>query len=144
MKRALLIMPVILFSFLLVMVVIPGGSSVSAASAANCGQSSDNFLKFPTWYKHLNPHIESGECKIDFTFPNDITKVLLAVIEILLRIAALVAIVFVVMGGVRYTTSQGQPEGTAAARKTILNALLGLVIAVSATAVVSFIGGRFN
>lgn len=124
-------------------------NAASAATAENCAKESKTFLAFPTWYKYLDPQFDgaTGECKINVAFdniPQTIPKILLAVIEIMLRIGAIVAIVFVVVGGVRLVTSQGQPEATASARKTIINALLGLVIAVSATALVVFIGGRFT
>jgi hypothetical protein len=118
-------------------------SSVAlAASAANCGQTGA-FLGFPTWYKYLEPTFVDGECGLNFSFPGDIGLVLAAVIEILLRVAALVAVVFVLVGGVRYIISQGEPDRLSDARGTIINALIGLVIAVAATAVVSFVAGRF-
>ena len=106
-----------------------------------------NFLGFPTWYKYLNGENVAGRCtpKIDFVNqPIQVAGVLLAVIEILLRIAALVAIGFVVVGGVQYITSQGEPDRTNKARGTVINALIGLVIAVTAVAVVTFIGGQFK
>ena len=61
-------------------------------------------------------------------------------VEILLRIAGLVAVVYVVMGGFKYMTSQGEPENLKQAQGTIINALIGLVIAMLATAVVNVIG----
>ena len=117
---------------------------ISRFAAACTPGSGGNFLGFPTWYKYLEGEDIAGKCSVIFNFPNDIGKILLAVIEILLRVVAIVALVFVIIGAVRYTTSQGQPDSTAAARKTILNSLIGLVIAVSAAAIVSFIGGRFK
>jgi hypothetical protein len=121
-------------------------ASVSAASAANCGGGSvaagGRFLNFPTWYKYLNPTFVDGECRLDFEFPDDIGKVLLAVVEILLRVAGLVAVGFVVYGGVRYVLSLGNPESTKNARGTIINALIGLIIAASATAIVNLVAGN--
>jgi len=38
--------------------------------------------------------------------------------------------------------SRGEPENTKAARGTIVNALIGLVIAASATAIVNLIAGN--
>ena len=114
----------------------------SAASDANCGKSG-GFLGFPTWYKYLDPTFVDGECKLTFEFPENIGLVAAAVIEILLRVAALIAVGFVLYGGLQYIMSQGEPERLAAARSTIINALIGLVITVTATGIVSFVAGRF-
>ncbi len=106
-----------------------------------------SFLGFPTWYKYLDSETVAGRCtpKIDLLHnPTQIAGVVFAIVEIMLRIAALVAIGFVVSGGVQYMTSQGQPEQTNKARSTIVNALIGLVIAVSATAIITFVAGRFK
>lgn len=55
-------------------------------------------------------------------------------------IASVAAILFVVKGGLQYMTSSGSPEGIESAKKTIRNALLGLLIVLSA----SFVIGIFN
>lgn len=97
----------------------------------------------PSWYKYIDGTTDStGRCSLNFTFPDDIGAILLAVVEILLRVGAIVAVGYVIYGGFLYITSQGEPDKAAAARQTILNALAGLIIAIIATGVVSFIGGR--
>jgi hypothetical protein len=65
----------------------------------------------------------------------------LAFFEIAMRVAALVAMGFVIYSGFRFLTSQGQPENYAAARGTLINALIGLAIALSAVALVNLVGG---
>lgn len=96
---------------------------------------------FPTWYKYLEGQTVAGRCTPVFNFPHDISKILLAVTEILLRLGGLVAVGFVIYGGIRYILSQGQPENAANALKTIINAIIGLAIAVSATVVVNLVAG---
>ncbi len=115
------------------------------ASACTPGKGG-NFLGFPTWYKYLESETVAGRCtpKLDLlNSPIQIAGILFALLEILLRIAALAAIVFIVIGGVQYMTSQGQPDQTSKARGTVINAVIGLVIAVAATALITFIAGRF-
>jgi hypothetical protein len=103
------------------------------------GARCDNFL-LPTWHKYLE---HDGKCQVtNFTFPDDLGAIILAIVEILLRIGTLAAVAFVIYGGFLYMTSQGEPDKAANARKTIINAVIGLVIAILATGVVSFIGGR--
>jgi hypothetical protein len=96
-------------------------------------------LFLPTWYKYLEgAQDETGRCEILLNFPNDIGRILLAVIEIMLRVGGLVAVAFVIYGGFRYITSQGEPDNTKSARQTITNAIIGLVITLVATATVAF------
>lgn len=63
----------------------------------------------------------------------------LAIFDDLLRIAGIIAFGFVLYGGIRYITSQGEPENTRAALGTIINALIGMAIAIIAAVLVSFL-----
>lgn len=98
-----------------------------------------DFLFFPKWYKYLQAAPDSHPCSPQLTSLNDVWLIVAAIIEILLRVAAILAVVFVIYGGFSYVTSQGDPEGTGRAKNTLVNALVGLAIAVTAAAIVSFI-----
>lgn len=118
--------------------------------AANCDPNS-TFLGLPAWYKYLklenNPTLG---CRILLSGPDgqfqlsDTLPIGLALIEILLRIAGMVAVIFVMYGGFKFVTSNGSPEGAKQARQSIINALIGVVIAVIASAGVSFIARRLT
>jgi hypothetical protein len=98
----------------------------------------------PPWYKYLDSETISGRCTPRFAFPDDISRILLALTEILLRVGALVAVGFIIYGGFQYLISQGEPDRTKAARQTIQNAVIGLVITTLATFIVNFVGGRLT
>ncbi len=101
-----------------------------------------DFLFFPTWYKYLDGVNDSnGVCSPKITSLSDLWLIVAAVIEILIRVSALAAVGFVIYGGFQYLTSQGEPEKTSAARKTIINALVGLIISLFAAAAVNFVAG---
>ena len=108
------------------------------------------FLGLPSWQHYLEGEMyddeETGKkaCAVKLDGINSIWKIVAAVIDILLRIAALVAIGFVVYGGGTYTLSQGSPDTTKKALSTTLNALVGIVISIIAAALVGFIAGRFS
>jgi ABC-type Fe3+ transport system permease subunit len=104
--------------------------------------SSGSFLGFPTWYHYLPK--ANGTCNPSLSSLNDVWLIVAAVIEILLRVAAIVAVVFVIYGAISYITSQGNPDTTAKARNTVINALVGLVIAISAAAIVAYIAGQIK
>ena len=49
------------------------------------------------------------------------------------------SVIFVIIGGYQYILSSGDPQQTARAKETILYAIIGLVIAVSAATIVNFV-----
>jgi hypothetical protein len=110
-----------------------------AQAAAGCENRS--FFGFPVWDKYLQ---HNPDCGPKLTAMGDIWLILLALIEILLRVAVFVAIAYVLLGGFKYITSRANPDKVSTAKTTVIDALIGLVIAVAATAVVSFIAGRFS
>lgn len=59
-------------------------------------------------------------------------------------IAGLVSTFFLVMGGVRYMTSRGNPEKLGQAKTTIKNALLGLVLVIAAATLVSLLSHAYD
>jgi uncharacterized membrane protein YidH (DUF202 family) len=65
---------------------------------------------------------------------NTITNVLSVIFGILGAIALLV----IVIAGLRYITSAGEPQKTENAKNTIIYALIGLVVAISAEAIINF------
>jgi hypothetical protein len=104
-----------------------------------------SFLLFPRWYEYLSGIYDAnGVCTPQLSGINDIWLVVAAVIEILLRVAAIVAMAMVIYGGILYATSQGSPDQTSKAKSTILNAIVGLVIAIGAAVIVSFIAGSIS
>ncbi len=115
-------------------------------AAACSGKGS--FFSFPTWYKYLEGFTSTVDgtevCTPQIKGINDFWLIGLAIVEILLRIAILAAIIFVMMGGLKYVTSRGNPEKLGQAKTSIVDALIGLAIAIIATAVVGFIGGQFR
>lgn len=99
------------------------------------------FFGLPVWWKYLSPKPLPPTCEIKkFDVPDDIWLVVLAGIEMLLWVAGMAAVVMVIVGGYKYMSAVGNTEKTVSARRTIINALIGLAITVIATAFVSFIG----
>lgn len=111
--------------------------------AAACDTKGINFIT--PWYKYLTLQEDTtGKCSVIFNPREDYIKVVVALLEMILRIGALVAVGFVIYGGILYMLSQGEPDRTKNARNTILNAIIGLAIATFATLVVNFVGSRLS
>lgn len=104
-----------------------------------------NFFTFPTWYKYLTMiNTSNGSCQPHLQSIWDVWLIGAAIIEMLIRIAAMLAIVMIVWGGVRYIQSRGDPNNTKAALNTIISAVAGLVVSVAATALISFVAGKIK
>ena len=109
-------------------------------SLTGCTSTSASFFSFPTWYEYLscsgtNPQI---------TNINDVWLIVLAIINILLHVAAMIAVFLIIYGGIKFMTSQGNPDQINKAKGTILSAVVGLIICVLADVTISFIAGSIK
>lgn len=139
----------------------------SVAVASDDGDQVDDscqnsFLGIPHWYKYLvveretlnsNKTPPDTACQVtgpkaegsdNLDISKVVTRVALAVIDILLRVAGMVAFVFIVYSGFRFVMSQGNSDQETAARETAINALIGMVITIFAIAIVTFIGRQLT
>jgi hypothetical protein len=148
---------------------ISGGSSSSNSPTSSIPAvcKGGDFFGLVPWYHYLHltsrdttpGNDETATCQVCFnvldttsTSPecnqgdthSDIPLVLLAVIDDLLRIAGLVAIGYIFYGATQYTISQGNPDATSKAQQTVINALVGLGIALVTIGVVTFIGTQLT
>jgi hypothetical protein len=112
-------------------------------AAAPCGGGT--FLGFAKWYKYLPGQADSnGLCTPQITGLNDIWLVGAAILEVMLQVAALLAVVMVIYGSASFIMSRGEPDKTTQARHTLINALVGLGLTVIAATVVNFIAGSVH
>lgn len=110
-------------------------------SAAHCElEQVDTLLGFPRWYRGLQV---DSDCHPVFTNLDEIWMVVANVLDILLRLSAILAVVFIIYGGIRYIVSQGNSDQLQAAKQIITYAVIGLVLALLASTIVGFIAGRF-
>ncbi|HSH31424.1 MAG TPA: pilin [Candidatus Saccharimonadales bacterium] len=65
------------------------------------------------------------------------------VANILIFLVGAIAVLMIIIGGLRYVLSGGDPGGTKSAKDTILYAIIGVVVAILAYAVVNFVLTRF-
>lgn len=115
---------------------------------APCSFGNSSFFGFPRWYEYMQGREDAlGKCMPYIDPAKGFAGLLpigVAVLDILLRLAGLIAVAFIVYAGFQYITSQGEPEQTTKAKDGLINAVVGLVIVVISTAVVSYIGGRLT
>lgn len=80
--------------------------------------------------------IDAAGC--DNNTSDQLPTVIQNVINSVILVAGLIAVIFVVIGGISYMTSTGDPGKVKKAKDTILYACIGLVICVLAYAIVNW------
>lgn len=141
------------------LIVVSAASVLVVASpqpaAAKCGEY---LLTFPAWYRGLLVEPEddseddpssSDSCEIatptqadgDEGISNFIWKIVLNVIDMLMQLVGYASVVFLIIGGFRYMTATGDPGRMTAAKTTVTNAIIGLIVALASVAIVSTIVG---
>jgi len=129
-------------------VTIATPTQVSAAGV-NCEKT---FLGIPPWYRGLtevktNPQTKADECAIvdpaglTNGIQSFITIIVLNVIQIGLTVVGIIAFFFMLYGGFQFLTGGSNPSQIENARKSILNAAIGLVISFGAVAIVNLVFG---
>ena len=64
--------------------------------------------------------------------------------NVLLYIIGAIAVIMLIIGGIRYITSGGDAGAVTSAKNTILYAVVGIIVAILAYAVVNFVIGSFT
>lgn len=117
---------------------------ISETSAAACPDGKIMTLK--PWYDGLlddGCNVKSPGDNTD-SQANFIWKIVLNIIEDLLQVVGYATTGYIMYGGFLIMTSNGSSDKVAHGRKTIMNAAIGLVVALSSVAVVSFISSNIG
>lgn len=64
------------------------------------------------------------------------------VINLLSFLVGVVSVIMIIIGGIRFVTSQGNAQNATSARNTIIFAVIGLVLAAFAQLIVRFVLGK--
>ena len=141
------------YLFTVLLTVLALGFIAPVNTYAACGEYEQGFLSFPTWHRGLpREEVDDGaggrQCILNIRHQNqgdDMTvgaivfTIALNAIDIALRIVSLIAVAFVIMGGFQYITAQGESNKVTAGRQMVTRALIGLVIAILASAIIYFL-----
>jgi hypothetical protein len=84
---------------------------------------------------------KADSAKDNLFAPNGVFSV---VANTLIFLVGAVAVIFLIIGGLRYVVSNGDSKAVEAAKNTILYAIVGIVVAVISFALVSFVINALN
>lgn len=62
-----------------------------------------------------------------------------AVLNLVYIVAGIVAVIIIIIGGIRYASSNGDSNGVQSAKNTIMYAVIGLVVVIIAAAITNFV-----
>lgn len=83
-----------------------------------------------------------AECSIPETTGDDsLTSRIRVIVTVVLGILGVVSAAMIIVGGIMYTTSQGDPGKVKTAKDIILYSVIGLIVALLAFAIVWFVLG---
>lgn len=97
-------------------------------------------LAYPGWYNGLT----CNGSQPALTNLNDTWVIVMNIIQWIIITAGYAAVVFIIVGGFMYMTAQGEPSKIAEAKKSITNAIIGLVVALAAVMIVRTVQGAIS
>jgi uncharacterized ferredoxin-like protein len=127
-----------LFSILMVSMMFSGvGFALLPASASagdlipNCGDTGSSICD----EVNQNQEVDNNR----FYGPNGL---LTRVAALIMYIGGVAAVIMIVLGGFTFITGSGDPNALAAAKKTVLYAVVGIIVIVMPTAIIQFVLSR--
>ncbi|MBR2659756.1 hypothetical protein IKD60_03275 [Candidatus Saccharibacteria bacterium] len=111
-------------------------SFVPAMAAVKCPEGSLRTGEAPT-LAQCNVPEDSDESSP--TNGKSLMEVVQTILNVIISVLGIVTVIMIILGGVQYMTSQGDPAKATKARNTILYGVIGLVVALLAFAIVNFV-----
>ena len=82
---------------------------------------------------------EEGVSKINSGNNTDLMGIIKLILNTVFVVIGILAVVFIIVGGINYTMSQGDPGKVKKAKDTILYGIIGLIVSLAAFAIVQFV-----
>jgi len=114
-------------------------------------------VKCPTMIKEGDRSIPiygktSGDCASAGTLAtnpdscesSDLNTVIKTIVNTLIFVIGIVAVIMIILGGISYATSQGDPTKVKKGKDTVLYGVIGLIVALLAYAIVNFVLNAMN
>ena len=86
-------------------------------------------------------NVSDGVNSVNNGNQTELMPVVKNIITAIIGIIGIIAVVMIIIGGISYATSQGDPQKVKKGKDTILYGIIGLVVALLAFAIVQFVLG---
>ena len=91
----------------------------------------------------IKKQIESGADKVGGGDAMEVGDLITNVTNVLLFLIGALSVIFIIISGIYYVTSQGNAEQVKKAKNTMVYAVVGLIISILAYAIVNFVIASF-
>lgn len=88
---------------------------------------------------NLNVTTDDANCSDTAAAESTVNGIITTVIDIFSILVGIIAVVMIIIGGIKYITSGGDPANVTGAKNTILYAIIGLVVVALAQILVKFV-----
>ena len=95
-------------------------------------------------FANAKSEVTSGISSVNDGNSTDLPSFITNIVNILLFLAGAVAVIVLIIGGIRYVISSGDSGQVQSAKNTILYAVVGLVVVIMAYAIVNFVINQFQ
>ncbi|MDO4872087.1 MAG: pilin [bacterium] len=134
--------------------VLVGSFSLAVLQTQNamaaCEQNGSSLLGLPAWYRGL---VNDSDCSIKkisqdgkdggVSIQQFVWTVVGNIFDAIFRVIGVVAVGYIIWAGFQYMLSAGNSSKMSAAKTTLTNAIIGLIVALVASAVVQLVMGVF-
>jgi len=93
---------------------------------------------------HLAVSLVGGGGTVNIPTPLTPDQILQNGLNIAYFLAAIIAVIVIIIGGLTYSTSAGNASSVTKAKNMILYAVVGIVVIIIAYAITNFVIGRFK
>lgn len=133
----------------LLFVAAAGGATLSVATPQTTyAACNDRLLTFPAWFKGLTGPEPDCNIKQPGAGKDGLSKfvwtIVLNIIEFMLQLVGYISVGYIIAGGYRFMISAGSPDGMVKSRKTIMNAVIGLVISIFSVGIINAVSGAIK
>ncbi len=130
---------------------VPANAGTSIPSNGCESSHSSSLTFFPAWYDGLlckDGNIKSpkdmGGNNTGRNFGLWLSIIGMNLVRMLLYVVGYASLIFIIYGGFKFMTQGDNSGGITSARKTIQNAIIGLVLSIFSVAIVTFVAGRIS
>ena len=95
-------------------------------------------------FANAKSEVTSGVSSVNDGNSTDLPSFITNIVNILLFLAGAIAVIVIIIGGIRYVLSSGDSGQVQAAKNTILYAVIGLIVVIMAYAIVNFVINQFQ
>lgn len=85
-----------------------------------------------------------GVSEINDGNDDDLSTIISKILNAVFVLMGIIAVVMIILGGISYATSQGDPGKIKKGKETILYGIIGLVVSLLAFAIVNFVLGALS